>query len=154
MFKTIVVPLDGSGLAEHALPHGVALAKAFAARVVLVRAYDPLGALAPTMAGVHGGYTSAELIEATTKQYAEETERYLDGAAETVQASGLPVETVAVQGSVIESLAEVIEAQPAALVVMTTRGRGGLKRFVLGSVTDALLHRLETPILVVPNRPD
>jgi nucleotide-binding universal stress UspA family protein len=71
-----------------------------------------------------------------------------------VQASGLPVETVAVQGSVIESLAEVIEAQPAALVVMTTRGRGGLKRFVLGSVTDALLHRLETPILVVPNRPD
>jgi nucleotide-binding universal stress UspA family protein len=37
---------------------------------------------------------------------------------------------------------------------MTTRGRGGLKRFVLGSVTDALLHRLETPILVVPNRPD
>jgi nucleotide-binding universal stress UspA family protein len=154
MFKTIVVPLDGSALAEHALAHGVALAKAFAARVVLVRAYDPLGALAPTMAGVHGDYTSAELIEATTKQYAEETERYLDGTAETVRASGLPVETVAVQGSVIESLAEVIGAQPAALVVMTTRGRGGLKRFVLGSVTDALLHRLETPILVVPNRPD
>ena len=154
MFKTIVIPLDGSALAEHAVPHGIALAKAFHGKVVLVRAYDPLASLAPGVAGIHGGVTSAELIEATEAAYAREAERYLEKQADRIRASGLEVETVAVRGLITASLVDVIEAQPAALVVMTTRGHGGLKRFVLGSVTDALLHRLETPVLVVPNRPD
>lgn len=154
MYDTLVIPLDGSRLAEHALPHGIALAQAFGSKIVLVRAYDPLASLAPGMAGVDGGFTSAELIEATAEQYEREAERYLEDPRQTVSAFGVPVEAVVVRGSPVAALVDVIEAQPAALVVMTSRGRGGLKRFVLGSVTDALLHRLETPVLVVPNRPD
>ncbi|HET9200336.1 MAG TPA: universal stress protein [Dehalococcoidia bacterium] len=155
MYSTVMVPLDGSELAEAALPHASEIARLTGARMVLVRGFDPIASLAPALGGIgSGGYTAGELIEETARVEHEEAEKYLIARAAELRTQGVEVETRALRGNVIESLTGLARELPSAIVVMTSRGRGGLKRFVLGSVTDALLHRLEIPVVVVPNRPD
>ncbi|HEX5939614.1 MAG TPA: universal stress protein [Dehalococcoidia bacterium] len=155
MYETVMTPLDGSALAEHALPHAREVARSTGARLVLVRAYDPLASLAPALGGTAlGGYTAGELIEETARIESESAERYLIKAAKELRGEGFEVETRTLRGNVVEQLVALAQDLPASIVVMTSRGNGGLKRFVLGSVTDALLHRLEVPVLVVPNRHD
>lgn len=156
MFKTIMVPMDGSPLAEHALPQAEELARKFDAELVLVRAFDPLSnaSLAYGVGAAGPVFPYACALEETAKIQQEEAERYLAGQVASLRGEGFTVSSQVCQGAIVEALAEVALELPSALIVLTSRGRSGLKRFVLGSVTDALLRRVEVPILVVPNRPD
>lgn len=158
MYKTIVVPLDGSDLAEQALPHAVAVARAFSAKLHLVRVFDVSGITAGATplagAGFGAGTVSADLYDEAARAEHDKAEGYLKEVAARVKADVEQVEYSVQQGPTTEILASLVEQLPADLVVMTSRGQGGLKRFVLGSVTDELVHRVETPVLVVANRED
>jgi nucleotide-binding universal stress UspA family protein len=145
VYKTVLVTLDGSPLAERALPYGAALAQAGYGRLVLVRA-----AAAPTMAELD---TREELLAAAQ----EEAKIYLHEIVARLeeQRPGIErrTETVVVpvrHGSVAEALRRTAREQGADVVVMATHGRSGPGRWLYGSVADAVLRHAEVPVLLVP----
>jgi nucleotide-binding universal stress UspA family protein len=137
MLKTILVPLDGSALADRALPVALALAAKCDGRTVLVRA-----ALAHTLPGV-------DPTEAQVRAIAE-AEDHLAVAAGRLTAQGHAVETAVPYGEPADAIIEEIQIRRPDLVVMASHGRSGLGRWVYGSVADAVLRRAEVPVVLVP----
>lgn len=142
MFDRIVVPLDGSPLAEHALPTAQRLAQASRAalRLVLVHQPVPVSALPPDVAGTAAGYD----------RYARAMEQtYLrDVASRIRETTGLMVTSVVRDGPAAAAIAAEATEFAADLVVMTTHGRGAVSRFWMGSVADELVRTLEIPVLL------
>jgi nucleotide-binding universal stress UspA family protein len=141
-FQSILVPLDGSGLAEH----GLTVARDFAARygseLHLVSVVNAASAAAGF--GVEGFYGPA-IYEATI----EETREYL---AKTRCNGTAREQTVVMTGDAATVLEDYVRQHSIGLVVMTTHGRGGLIRTALGSVTDRMLSASAAPVLVVRPR--
>lgn len=136
MINTILVPLDGSPLAERALPHAEALATATGARIALIRA-----AHQQTFLGVD---TPAERMTAMA-----EAEAYLTEIADRLIARGFIVDTGVVYGGASEAILAEAERREADLIAMATHGRGGFGRLRYGSVAEAVLRRTETPLLLI-----
>jgi nucleotide-binding universal stress UspA family protein len=132
----ILVPLDGSLVAEQALPYAETLARAAGAGVVLVRAVSS----EPPWAG--------DAVEGRLRAAGEAAD-YLAATAERLRGSGLQVETAAPHGEPAEAVAKELGARGADLVVMSTHGRSGLGRWVYGSVAESILRRTPTPTLLV-----
>jgi nucleotide-binding universal stress UspA family protein len=138
--RRIMVPLDGSPLAEAALPLAGQLALATGARLILVRV-EPFG---PAIAGgfeLVPDFSFAEIGVCTP------AEAYLQDVSHTL-AAGLQVETVVLRGPVAVALEDFGRDSHADLVVMATHGRGGLRRLVIGSSADRLV-RSRLPVLLV-----
>lgn len=145
VLKTVIAPLDGSGLAETALPTVVVLAKSMALEIVLVRAFiPPSGALYATDEYV------PNLVE-ITEQARREVKSYLEGKVEQLQAEGLSrVSYVLVEGQAAAEIIDLARKTPDNLVAMSTHGRSGVGRWVLGSVTDRVVRYAGDPVLVIP----
>lgn len=141
---TVVVPLDGSELAERALPHAHLLADALELRVMLVHVvgnladyYGPM----ETVPEADGDGQEGEHQEgaAYLSQVREREQHTRIASAEEVVLSGHPTETVI----------ELVRELPGAMVVMTTHGRSGPGRWLLGSVADQVVRHAERPVLLV-----
>jgi len=146
MYRTIMVPLDGSPFGECALPLALSLARRARAILQLVQVMPPLGSI----------YTETPLfIDSSFEQEVRDHERashlaYLERTVKKLnQASSVRVETVLLEGDIPNLLREQAIRDRADLVVMTTHARGPLGRFWLGSVTDELVRKLPMPVLVV-----
>lgn len=137
--RKILVPLDGSGLAESALGEGIELARN-GATLVLVRAAE--AAHVPM----------ADPIEAQVT-VVREAEEYLEAVAERVRAAGVAgVETSVWYGPADEAIIEAARLPRIDLIVMSSHGRSGLGRLVFGSVAETVMRRATTPILLIrPN---
>lgn len=127
--KTVVVPLDGSPLAEQALPHVVELARKMKLKVVLTRAY----ALPPSVAGEDYAFYSADLLD----QLESEARDYLAKKVNDLKEKGLEnVSSVVHIGYGAEEIITLARNTPDNFIAMCTHGRSGMKRWVLGSVTE------------------
>ena len=146
MNETIMVPLDGSPLAETALPAAVALAHATGRSLLLLGVAVPparLGGL---------GWPPAALITPVPWWPLElaDYEGYLAGVAARLQPRGLPVEILLRQGDpATEILAEVADNPALHTIAMATHGRSGVARTVLGSVAERVLQAAAVPVLLV-----
>jgi len=140
MYRNVVVPLDGSSFAEHALPLARAIARRCGARLHLVAVVPPL-AEAYTE-GVFFGTADLE-AEVVAKQ-----KGYLERARAQLGAD-LNATTCVLEGEVAGSLCAHAEAIGADLMVMSTHGRGPLARFWLGSIADEVVRHTRLPILLV-----
>lgn len=130
--RRIMVPLDGSRLAETALPLATELAREWDASLYLVRVtlfpfYDTL---------------SLEAMDLV-----DEAKRYVQSVARVTPGH---VHTDVLSGSTVEVLTQAAEDHGITDVVMASHGRTGLARVILGSVADELLHRMHCPIIVIP----
>lgn len=136
MLRTIMVPLDGSPLAERALPYAEGIARVSGARLALVRVawVRPLPGQHPAVARVGP---------------MEEAEAYLAGVARRFAGSGLPVDTGVREEQPVEGLLAEIESRCPDLIVMATHGRDGLGRLAFGSVAGALAARTAVPVLLI-----
>jgi nucleotide-binding universal stress UspA family protein len=136
--NTILVPLDGSPLAEAALPTAVELVKGDSGTtVVLLRAVDTR-----TLPGL-------DLIKAHVSVI-REAEEYLEAVATRLRAKGVPVVRTSVwYGAAAPAIIEAAQVANADLIVMSTPGRSGLGRLVLGSVAASVLRGARTPVLLV-----
>ncbi len=139
--QKIVIPLDGSGLAEKALPFGVALARLRQGKLLLVKV------VSGQSFSESSGIATPEVKEAST---------YLELIKKEISQEGLPnwisydrIETQVVAGHPAHELGEVINSLGASQVVMTTHGRTGLSRFLMGSVARDTLERLQIPAIVL-----
>jgi nucleotide-binding universal stress UspA family protein len=145
-FKRIIVPLDGSPLAEQALPHALALARKTQAELTVVRVVIPLAADAPGLAPfarlLPPSFTYPEVLrEQAQQQLATTIDRYA--------AHELFITPVVVFGFPAEEIINEAEHHRDDLIVMATHGYGGLRRWGLGSVADKVLHASTIPLLLV-----
>lgn len=140
MPPTILVPLDTSGLAEHAIPYATALARRTSGRVelVLVHARLPVD----TMFGPV--YTDLEADVRAAHQ------SYIERITEAVRATGVPAAGRLVEdGHAADAIVSCCEDVEADQIVMATHGRGGLARAWLGSTTDRVIRQSHRPVLAV-----
>jgi len=139
----LIVPLDGSDLAEAALPLARAMAHTLHARVILVGVVPRAGQLVAGQVGAIVTYVGADLdaLEAEAKAYLE---------ASAARVGVMPgVEAVVRYGDPAAEIAALAEEHAAAAVVMATHGRTGLVRAMLGSVAGGVLHHSKTPVLLI-----
>ena len=156
MYDNILVPLDGSRLAEQALEHATALAKGHGATVHLlhVLTQHPGGA-APIGGGLeadHSRERTAELARQLEEARLTHAQEYLDHTAERLQREGLKTATWVSQGPPDQEIVEYVRRNDIDLVVMSTHGHGGIRRLLTGSVTERVVRSGEAPVLVVPPR--
>ncbi len=134
--RTVLVPLDGSILAELALNFAESLARASGARLILLRAVVP--------------YTFGGTDEATARAKAiDESERYLAGLVDRLAQRGIEAEATVLYGEAAPSIIEAAQLHMVDLVAMCTHGRGGLGRWVYGSVAEQVLATAPTAVLLV-----
>lgn len=142
MFRTILVPLDGSTFGEHALPHALSIARRAGAALELVHV---LVTPAPVFLDPYPGMESPGDGRAR-----KEASAYLDGVVRRLSpVAGVPVRSALLEGNVPEALQQHAADVRAGLMVLTTHGRGPFSRFWLGSVADELLRHAPLPLLLV-----
>lgn len=143
MYESILVPVDGSKLAERALSIAIPLAEQHGARLTLFHAHEPMMPI--TLAG--GAPVRDTALESTML---EEARGYLDKLAKrTAKLTTAQVEAVFRVGKVVPALTAFAAESRAGLIVISTHGRGGFQRFWLGSVADAVLRHATVPVLLV-----
>jgi nucleotide-binding universal stress UspA family protein len=152
VYAHLLVALDGSPAAEHALEHAEAIAKAFGSTVTLFRATATAEALMVQTAGA--GQTVGDigpLIDPTPILEAEREEAvsYLNGVAARLKQYNLTVLTEHFEGPPAEEIVERARALDVSLILMTTHGRSGLARVVFGSVADSVLRHADCPVLLI-----
>lgn len=163
MIRNILVPLDGSDLAAQALPHARALSRLFDAAVTLVRvvpqsggqpiqdaaAAAALGRAQPVFVP-DGGYgaplSDGAPFEAREKAAAE---AYLDSLSGELALTGLKTAVMTIAGRPAEAILAAAAERNADLIIMSTHGRGGVRRFLLGSVATHVIGLSSLPIVLV-----
>lgn len=156
MFKRILVPLDGSPFSEAALPHAEALAKCFDAELVLA---EVVAGIEHTMfvsapveyEGSHYNpvWSAQQRTVSLPNRLADQASEYLQGVAAKLEAHGIRTQREVLEGPTAESLLKHIESINADVVVMSTHGRGGIQRTLLGSVADRVSRHTHVPVLLV-----
>ena len=145
MYKTILVPLDGSTFSAKAIPVAAALAKRSGAALHLVTVLDP-SAYVPFVPGeVLVPVMDTDALSA--RRNADEAA--MSSVATTLAAEGVRATSRVIEGTVVEALSEHATAVGADLVIMTTHGRSGLERLWLGGVATSFLHRAPCPVFLV-----
>ena len=149
LYRHIIVPLDGSEWSAQALPAARMLAQAAGAPLTLVRAFTAVPHWqADAQQGRHSGTMAAaehDRVAAYLLAQKQRLERF--GVA-------VPIDTLAKEGSPVGVITRLAAAHPEALLVMSTHGRGGLSRLVMGSVTSKVVGGVQNPVFTVRGNAD
>jgi nucleotide-binding universal stress UspA family protein len=137
MIETILVPLDGSELAEQVLPYAKMLAAKTEAELVLLSAVVPVQT-----------WLGASSTRARWKEEAAKATSYLESVRQQISAAG-KVRTKVMWGTAADCIRDTADTEGADLIAMTTHGRSGLPRLVMGSVAGEVLHTTLQPVLLV-----
>jgi nucleotide-binding universal stress UspA family protein len=148
----LVVPLDGSPLAERALPVAARLALGHGILVQLIRVIALDEILDEVWRDHHDGFLTMpedETFEEARMRRERAADEYLAGHADQLRTQGVAVQHEVLNGSPVFALLDVL--QPGDLTVMTSHGRGGVRRWLLGSVAEKLVRHAPGPVLLVPS---
>jgi nucleotide-binding universal stress UspA family protein len=148
MIKKIVVPLDGSKLAECALPYAEELATKLDPEVVFVSVTERVQGY-KTMRDVTQPDEVALLPVGVGKMERQAT-KYLDKVAKKFEAKGIKVTKEVLMGNPAEEIIIYAEIKKCDLVIMASHGRGGASRWVHGSVAEKVLRAVQVPVMIIP----
>src|SRR5262249_13228442 len=142
----ILIPTDGSKLAERAVTHGLSLAKFVSARVTVITVEEQLDAwLGQFPAGAAGAGAAYVQVTEQLKKHAASA---LDRAANAARQAGVPCEAIQVLDVPYKAIIAAATDRGCDLIVMASHGRSGLSAMVLGSVTNKVLTHAKIPVLV------
>jgi nucleotide-binding universal stress UspA family protein len=144
MFNKILVPLDGSTLAENALKPGLALAERTGAEVMLLRV--PVYREIPAAAAAAFDFLRPEQ---SREEIYNRAERYLKSVRQVRVGSAVPLRLQVVDGDPAGTIVDLAADAAVDLIVMSTHGRTGLGRWLLGSVTEKVLRSAPCPLMIV-----
>lgn len=145
MFKHLLVPLDGSYLAEAALPAALELASRFDSEITLLRVTRT-----PYFTTSVSGSAYAELLINLRNQTHQEAVDYLKTHQRALRQQGFKVHTHITEGEpVAEIVLDVADGLDVDTIVMSTHGRGGMSRWVFGSVADRILQQARVPVVLL-----
>ncbi len=142
MLNSIIVPLDGSQTAETVLPTVIELATAMKLKVVLLQVFS-LKQIIYSYKDYIADF--AELQNLSRSSAA----RYLESKEPELKNAGLEVLTVVSEGEAAETIIELAKGSPDSLIVMCTHGRSGVRRWMLGSITEKVARHAEDPVLAI-----
>ena len=144
MYKKILVPLDGSELAEKVLPHAAALAKGTGAELTLVTVVHlTLGAVAAKLE------TIPEAAAERRAALRAEATIYLEKVQRDLKDQGVVARVRALEGDVAHEIITYAEREGFDLVTMATHGRSGIDRFVMGSIAEKVVRSTIKPVLLI-----
>jgi len=139
MFDPILVPLDGSQLAECVLPHTVAIAQSFNTEIILLRMLEK-----------NQPGASAQLFDLLNWQIKKtQAALYLEKMKGRLHVSGLRVRTSVLEGLVAEGITEYTQNQGMKLIIMSSHGHSGLTRWGISSITQKVIQSARTSLLII-----
>ena len=156
VYKRVLVPLDGSTIALQVLPYAKMVAKSTGASIGLVQALNPYPR--QLLAGITG-YTDRQVAPATAESWEKAAARarisvqqMLEDHAKALRADGFKVTTTVVEGDPADEIVGEAEKSAGTVIAISTHGRSGIGRWVLGSVTDKVIRQSKRPVLVIRAR--
>lgn len=142
MFRSLLVPLDGSLFGEHALPLALSISRRAGARLQLLRVHVPYAFMYTDSISVYA--------DVADQAFQEQERAYLEEVSKRLAKVSVPVTAGIAEGMEIAGMVKAFADRNASdLIVMTTHGYGPLTRFWLGSVADELIRRSSVPVLLV-----
>jgi nucleotide-binding universal stress UspA family protein len=148
MYGPIILPLDGSELAEVAVPHAIELAHELDTEILVVRAIQsPAQIYGVTAIGAEAGFAVAyqHLYESVIK----DANTYVARQVEALRNLGLTATGHCQVGIPADVILDVAAEYPKALIVIASHGRSGVSRWAFGSVADRVLHAAPVPVIVI-----
>ena len=145
MYKRILLPLNGSLVAEGALSHAIVLAKHFRAELILLRVIPPLPGKLHLYPEAH------RKIEEMNREAAVE---YLDRVARNIQESGIPTRVGIIDGHPHKEIVHFAESEQVNVIVMCIRGHSGISRLLVGSIADRVGRKVNLPLLLIRAQKD
>ena len=140
MYRHILIPTDGSKLAEHGVKHGLALAKSLGAKVSVIFVVEPFSEMTGRLLEAVARYAELRKEQATGA---------LDRAANAAKEAGVSCETIQMEnGQPHQAIIAAAEDKGCDLIVMSSHGRSGLSILLIGSVTNKVLTQAKIPVLV------
>lgn len=144
MYQNVLVPLDGSPLAEAALPEVIKLARAGAiGKVILLKVIEI------DIMNVPNAYAKSVDFKALREAHHVEAGNYLQGIRDRLQAEGIHATIEMLEGRPAETIAEYTKNKAVDLIVIGTHGYTGMKRLMFGSVALRVLHDASVPVLLI-----
>lgn len=141
MYKKILVPLDGSPLAEAVLPHAQALAKSEGAEIVLLRV--------PVIPTTEFISRDPAIIAKIVDDMEKETVEYIDFEVAKLNNEGAKASGLTREGSIPDTIIEVARETQADVIAMSTHGRSGLQRLLMGSVAEQVVSISPIPVMLI-----
>jgi nucleotide-binding universal stress UspA family protein len=140
MYRHILIPTDGSELAERGVAHGLALAKSIGAKVSVIFVVEPFSEMSGLFLEAVARYAELRKEQATS---------VLDRTANAAKEAGVSCATIQVEnGHPDQAIIAAAEDKGCDLIVMSSHGRSGLSMLLIGSVTNKVLTQAKTPVLV------
>jgi nucleotide-binding universal stress UspA family protein len=147
VYHKILVPLDGSKLAECALPHAISIAKAYGAELILVSVTEVVEGFRvvndPSTSGEEG------FIPEAGGKLEKQARNYLDKIVKKIEKDGIQVTTEVPYGKPAEEIMASANLYRCDLVVMSSHGRSGVSKWTHGSVADKVLRGVKSPVLII-----
>lgn len=144
MYKKILVPLDGSKFAEAVLPHAQTLAKNEGAEIILLTI--------PAIPSVDFIARNPGVLRNAIEETEIKTGKYLDTKVTNLKKKGVKVKGILREGPISETILDVANEVQADMIAMSTHGRTGVTRWLMGSVADDVVHNTHIPVVLVhPN---
>ena len=140
MYRHILIPTDGSELAERGVAHGLALAKSLGAKVSVIFVVEPFAEMTGRFLEAVARYVELRKEQATS---------VLDRVANAAKEAGVSCETIQLEnGQPHQAIIAAAGDRGCDLIVMSSHGRSGLSMLLIGSVTNKVLTNAKTPVLV------
>ncbi len=152
MYKEILLPLDGSEVSESALAPARQLAETLGARLHIIQVSsqsEDFSLMRGAEFGTMGSEYSQQVLDEVITAQRDRIQRYLDEVAEGLTPNGLEVVKAIAEGPPADKIVDYAEASGIDLIIMSTHGRGGVRRFLVGSVTDKVIRSTALPVLVI-----
>jgi nucleotide-binding universal stress UspA family protein len=145
--RQVLIPLDGSTLAESMLAPALEFARLMQTQIILVRVLEPAPVFAPAR------YPQPTHEQPSSEQRRAQAQTYLDALVRRMEQHGQPVSALVISAEhAADAILEVARQQASPVIAMATHGRGGLSRLLIGSVADKVLRAAECPVLL--HRPE
>lgn len=146
MYRKILVPLDGTPLAEAVLPHARALAESEGAEIVLLHV--------PVIPNERFAIGDPTLESSIVKKIEEEAETYMQAEVSKLKKKRAKVSGITREGPIPETILAVAKETKADVIAMSTHGRTGLQRWLIGSVADRVVHYSPIPVMLIHPGPN
>ena len=141
MYKKILVPLDGSEIAEGILPHAKALAYCEGAEIILLNvASNP---------ALEFAFSDPTIAAKSLAEQEDRTRAYMTELETQLSKSGFKVSSILTQGSAADAILKVADELQVDVIAMSTHGRSGPARWLLGSVADRVVRHSKYPVMLV-----
>lgn len=147
-YRHILVPLDGSEVAELALDDACRLAELNDAEITLLHIISPIDEV------IAAGTDHPIFIDQQWEARQIEAKHYLNKVVTRLDCPAITVHAAVQMGAAAETIVDYANTQSVDLIVMATHGRTGLKRLIFGSVAEAVLHQADVPLLLIRAHPE